>query len=74
MTPRPTAANAPPCGHDRRTFLKGVGLATAAGTAATAGLAPPAAEAAGTAPVFTEPRPKPPRCPRSPWADTRSPA
>jgi hypothetical protein len=42
-------------GHDRRTFLKGVGLAAAASTAATAGLAPPPAEAAGTGPFFTEP-------------------
>ena len=51
----PAAGTTTPCGHDRRTFLKGVGLATAAGTAATAGLTPGPAEAAGTAPVFTEP-------------------
>ncbi len=48
-------ASGSPRGHGRRTFLKGVGLATAAGTAASAGLAPAPAEAAGTAPVFTEP-------------------
>jgi len=54
MTSRQPAAS--PCGHDRRTFLKGVGLAAAAGTAAS-GLSPRAAEAAGTAPVFTEPPP-----------------
>ena len=56
MTARPSAAdNATSCGHDRRAFLKGVGLA--AGTAASAGLAPTRAEAAGAAPFFAEPPP-----------------
>ena len=52
MTSRHSAAR---CGHDRRTFLKGVGLATAASTAASAGLSPTPAEAAGTGPFFSEP-------------------
>ena len=45
-----TAGTAAACGHDRRTFLKGVGLATAAGTAATAGLAPPGGRGRGHRP------------------------
>jgi hypothetical protein len=57
MTPRDPAgtANAPKRGHDRRSFLKGVGLATAAGTAASVGVAPTPAEAMGPGPVFTAP-------------------
>lgn len=42
------------CGHDRRTFLKGVGLATAGTTAAAAGMAPRDAQGA-PATVFTHP-------------------
>jgi hypothetical protein len=57
MTPRHPAgtADASRHGHDRRTFLKGVGLATAASTAASAGLAPTPAEAASPGPFFTDP-------------------
>jgi hypothetical protein len=59
MTPRHPAgtADAPKPGHDRRTFLKGVGLATAASSAAAAGLAPTPAEAATPGPFFTAPPP-----------------
>jgi hypothetical protein len=42
-------------GHDRRTFLKGAGLAAAASTAASSGLTPAPVEGAGTGPFFTEP-------------------
>jgi len=52
MTSRHPAAGAP-CGHDRRTFLKGAGLATVA--SASAGLSPRPAHAAGTGPFFSEP-------------------
>ena len=71
MTSRHPAAH--PCGHDRRTFLKGVGLTAAAGTAAT-GLAPRPAEAAGAAPFFTEPPPEAGPLPKVSLAATRSPA
>jgi len=54
MTSRHPGAATARCRHDRRTFLKGVGLATAASTGAAAVLAPSPAEAA-PAPVFTTP-------------------